>query len=63
MKFKINRDVLLKPLTFVVGAIEKRNTLPILSHVLITIENQQCTLIGTDLEVELNCRFTLDEPA
>ena len=35
MKFLIKRDVLLKSLNLVQGIIEKKNTLPILSNVLL----------------------------
>jgi DNA polymerase-3 subunit beta len=53
MKFSINREALLKPLTLVAGVVERRHTLPVLSNVLLRIENQQLTLTGTDLEVEM----------
>ena len=35
MQFSIKRDHLLKSLNFVQGVVEKKNTLPILSNVLI----------------------------
>lgn len=63
MKFTISREALLKPLMLVAGAVEKRHTLPILSHILITLENQKCVLTGTDLEVELTGSLTLEHPA
>ncbi len=63
MKFTVLREALLKPLTLVAGAVEKRHTLPILSHILITLENQKCTLTGTDLEVELTGSLTLEQTA
>lgn len=53
MKFKITREALLKPLQVVSGVVEKRQTLPILSNVLINIDADRLTLTGTDLEVEL----------
>lgn len=53
MQFVINRDALLKPLQMVSGAIERRHTLPILSNVLIEVSDNQLSLTGTDLEVEL----------
>ena len=34
MKFKIKRETLLKPLQFVIGVVERRQTLPVLSNVL-----------------------------
>lgn len=53
MKFGISREKLLQPLTLVSGAVERRHTLPILSNVLIKVEDGFLWLTGTDLEVEL----------
>lgn len=53
MKFSISREALLRPLTLVAGVVERRQTLPVLSNVLIEIEGDQVALTGTDLEVEL----------
>jgi len=61
MKFVISREALLRPLQLVAGVVEKRQTLPVLSNVLLEIESQQLSLTGTDLEVELVGRVTLDE--
>jgi len=47
------REALLKPLQAVSGVVEKKQTLPILSNVLLKIKNDQLLLIGTDLEIEL----------
>ena len=51
MQFVIKRDVLLKSLTLVQGIIEKKNTLPILSNVLIKAKNGKLTIIATDLDL------------
>ncbi|RUO76411.1 DNA polymerase III subunit beta [Pseudidiomarina taiwanensis] len=53
MKFTISRDAFLKPLQIVSGAVERRNTIPILSNVLIQVSPEAIRLTGTDLEVEL----------
>lgn len=53
MKFIISRDALLKPLNLVAGVVERRQTLPVLSNVLLTLDGNQLALTGTDLEVEL----------
>jgi len=47
------RDVLLKPLAAVIGIVERRNTLPILSNVLLQCENGGLTCLATDLELEV----------
>lgn len=61
MKFVISREALLRPLQLVAGVVEKRQTLPVLSNVLLDVEGQQLSLTGTDLEVELVGRVILDE--
>lgn len=53
MKFSIPRDALLKPLNLVAGVVERRQTLPVLSNVLLRLDGDQLSLTGTDLEVEL----------
>ena len=53
MKFSISREALLRPLTLVAGVVERRQTLPVLSNVLIQVDQDQVALTGTDLEVEL----------
>ena len=53
MKFSVNRELLLKPLQQVAGVVERRQTLPVLSNVLIQVVENSVSLTGTDLEVEL----------
>ena len=60
MKFSISREALIKPLNLVAGVVERRQTLPILSNVLVVLEGKTLSLTGTDLEVELVGRVELD---
>jgi len=53
MKFKLNRNTLLSPLTLLNSVIEKTQTLPILSNIYFSIEDGVLTMIGSDLEVEI----------
>lgn len=53
MHFVISREALLKPLQLVSGVVERRQTLPVLSNVLLVLNNDELSLTGTDLEVEL----------
>ncbi|WP_110669647.1 DNA polymerase III subunit beta [Salinicola halophilus] len=65
MKFSISREALLRPLSLVAGVVERRQTLPVLSNVLIEVHNDSVSLTGTDLEVELIGRAVpslVDEP-
>ncbi|EPC00700.1 DNA polymerase III subunit beta [Litchfieldella anticariensis FP35 = DSM 16096] len=65
MKFSITREALLRPLALVAGVVERRQTLPVLSNVLLEVQDAQLSLTGTDLEVELIGRTApnqVDEP-
>jgi DNA polymerase-3 subunit beta len=53
MQFSIQREVLLKPLQQVIGVVERRQTLPVLSNLLLVSASERVTLTGTDLEVEM----------
>ncbi len=61
MKFTINREALLKPLQLVAGVVERRQTLPVLSNVLMVVDGDHLSLTGTDLEVELVGQVSLDK--
>ncbi len=53
MNFTLTRDELLTPLMQIVNVIEKKQTMPILSNVLIQLDNGNLTLTGTDLEIQI----------
>jgi DNA polymerase-3 subunit beta len=57
MQIKINRDILLKPLTNVTGIVERRHTLPILSNLLLVAKNNTVQLTATDLEMQISLNF------
>ena len=51
MKFNVNQQDLQKSLNFCQGIVEKRNTLPILSNVLLDVSNGNLTITATDLDI------------
>lgn len=53
MKFTISREVLLQPLSQVIGVVERRQTLPVLANFLLSARDNRLTVTGTDMEVEL----------
>lgn len=63
MKVTIQRATLLKPLQMISGVVERRQTLPILANVLLTVTKEQLSLTATDLEVELIGTVPLDHSA
>lgn len=54
MLITFQREEFLKPLSHVAGVAERRQTLPILSYVLLQHRDGRTTLTGTDLEVEIS---------
>ena len=60
MKFIINRDTILIPLQQIVSVIEKRQTMPVLSNVLMVVEDNILYLTGTDLEIQINAKIPLN---
>lgn len=62
MKFTVSRDALIAPLNLVAGVVERRQTLPILANVLLSVSGQKLSITGTDLEVELVGRLNIDQP-
>src|SRR5215813_2699490 len=53
MKFSASRETILKPLQTVVGVVERRQTMPILSNVLLSAQGGKLNVTATDLEVEM----------
>ena len=61
MNFNIDRESLLKPLMVVRGVLEQRQTIPVLSNILVTARDGALAFTATDSEVELEARVTVDE--
>ena len=53
MKFQIQREDLLIPLQTIIGAVEKRQTMPALANVLVKANASTLSFTATDLEIEL----------
>lgn len=60
MNFIINREQLLLPLQQIVNVIEKRQTMAVLSNILVELSNRQLTLIGSDLEIQIKVVLAID---
>jgi DNA polymerase-3 subunit beta len=56
MKFSISRESLLQLLQAVIGVVERRQTMPILSNILVVAHDDEVAVTATDLEVELVAR-------
>ena len=53
MKLNLSKEQLLGPLQIIHSVVERRQTLPILSNVLIAVDTDNMTFTATDMEVEL----------
>ncbi len=60
MRFSLQREAFLKPLAQVVNVIERRQTMPVLANFLVQVQDGQLSLTGTDLEVEMIARSTVE---
>ena len=59
MKFAVSRNDILEPLQRVANVVERRQTLPILSNLLLVVSDDLLTVTGTDQEVELTSKVSL----
>mgnify|MGYP001546823648 CR=1 FL=1 len=57
MKFSIQREKLLLPITQVVGVVERRQTLTVLSNFLMSARGGLLSVTGTVIDVELITLF------
>jgi DNA polymerase-3 subunit beta len=57
MKFTIERATLLKVLSGLNRVVDKKNTIPILSNVLLHAAGDVLTITGTDLDIEISSRL------
>ena len=53
MKLTAAREDFLTPLQSVIGVVERRQTMPILANVLLSVREERLSMTGSDLEVEL----------
>jgi DNA polymerase-3 subunit beta len=53
MKFSIQREALLVPISQVVGVVERRQTLPVLGNFLLEADDESLRITGSDMEVEM----------
>ena len=56
MKLQVGRNELLMALQAVIGVVERRQTLPVLSNFLLETRDDELIVTGTDLEIELESR-------
>lgn len=63
MKLQVGRNELLMALQAVIGVVERRQTLPVLSNFLLEARDDELVVTGTDLEIELESRARIQNLA
>ena len=61
MKFTIQREAVLQPLSQVIGVVERRQTLPVLANFLLVAGDGTLSVTGTDMEVELIAPIAMEK--
>ena len=62
MQFVVSKQNLQKELSFVQGVVEKKNTIPVLSNILIeSVGENTIRLTGTDLDVTIRCDMDAED--
>src|SRR5882672_12095429 len=62
MQFVVSKQNLQRELAFVQGVVEKKNTIPVLSNILIeSVGENTIRFTGTDLDVTIRCDMDADE--
>ena len=56
MKFTIGKTEIVKALSSTLGVVEKRQALPILSNILLVVEENSISITATDLESEVQTK-------
>jgi len=59
MQCEISREILLKPLQLVAGAVDNKQTMAILSNLLLVVDDNKLALTGTDCEIEMHATIAL----
>jgi DNA polymerase-3 subunit beta len=60
MKLKIKKEEILKGLQRIQGVVEKKNTMPILSNMLLTADGNGVEIVATDLELGLRGHYAAE---
>jgi DNA polymerase-3 subunit beta len=60
MKLKIKKEEILKGLQRIQGVVEKKNTMPILSNMLLTADSNGVEIVATDLEIGLRGSYAAE---
>ena len=60
MQFEVQKSVLLKAIADTNGAVEKKNTIPVLQNIKIAVSDDKVTLSATDMDILITSTFDCD---
>lgn len=60
MQFETAKQLLLKAISSVNGAVEKKNTIPVLQNIKIEVQNDKVVLLATDMDILVTSTFESD---
>jgi DNA polymerase-3 subunit beta len=60
MQFEVQKSVLLKAISSVNGAVEKKNTIPVLQNIKLEVSDDKAVLCATDMDILVTSSFTCD---
>lgn len=60
MQFEVSKQPLLKAIASVNGAVEKKNTIPVLQNIKIEAKNDKVVLLATDMDILVSSSFDSD---
>ena len=60
MQFEVTKQILLKAISSVNGAVEKKNTIPVLQNIKIDAKDDSVELTATDMDILVNAKFSCD---
>jgi DNA polymerase-3 subunit beta len=60
MQFQVAKQQLLKAISSVNGAVEKKNTIPVLQNIKIEVKNDKVVLLATDMDILVTSTFESD---
>ena len=60
MQFEVTKQILLKAIASVNGAVEKKNTIPVLQNIKIEAKNDKVMLSATDMDILVTSTFEAD---
>lgn len=61
MRFSVEREKLIKPITLATSVVEKKQTKPILSNLLLKLTENELSVTGSDMEIEIVVKARIED--